>query len=137
MSRGAKGIRTPGPTVNGADTEGRPTPTIAPSPESAAYRSGISLRQHVGPGVRIHFAPAASQLRTCLRQKEPGSHRTLRWRKRNSNLLSPVRKILCKHQDAPPERVASLAGTTDAANGKPDFRGTQSRGSRRLSTRSS
>jgi len=61
---GAKGIRTPGPTVNGADTEGRPTPTIAPSPESAAYRSGISLRQHVGPGVRIHFAPGESPLRT-------------------------------------------------------------------------
>src|SRR5580693_10038951 len=93
LRAGAKGLRTPGPTVNGADTEGRPTPTIAPSPESAAYRSGVSLRQHVGPGVRIHFAPAASRLRTCLRQKEPGSHRTLRWRKRNSNLLSPVRKI--------------------------------------------
>ena len=28
--------------------------------ESAAYRSGISLREHVGPGVRIHFAPAGS-----------------------------------------------------------------------------
>jgi len=64
LAGGAKGIRTPGPTVNGADTEGRPTPTIAPSPESAAYRSGISLRQHVGPGVRNHFAPAASRLRT-------------------------------------------------------------------------
>ena len=31
LAGGAKGIRTPGPTVNGADTEGRPTPTIAPS----------------------------------------------------------------------------------------------------------
>src|ERR1700758_1255096 len=60
LTAGAKGIRTPGPIVNGADTQGRPTPTIAPSLESAAYRSGISLRQHVGPGVRIHFAPAES-----------------------------------------------------------------------------
>jgi hypothetical protein len=31
-----------------------------PSREIAAYPSAISLRQHVGPGVRIPFAPAAS-----------------------------------------------------------------------------
>jgi hypothetical protein len=72
LASGAKGIRTPGPTVNGADTEGRPTPTIAPSPESAAYRSGISLRQHVGPGVRIHFAPAVSQANFVRRAENPG-----------------------------------------------------------------
>ena len=29
LTAGAKGIRTLGPTVNGADTEGRPAPTIA------------------------------------------------------------------------------------------------------------
>jgi hypothetical protein len=43
----------------------------SPSRESAPYRSGISLRQHVGPGVRIPFAPAAS-LQTVGPSRDPG-----------------------------------------------------------------
>ena len=34
LAAGGRRIRTAGPTVNGADTEGRPTPTIAPSPRA-------------------------------------------------------------------------------------------------------